>query len=82
MVLGVTGSPLPVMEGFDVVAYFGLAASAAGVKGLPEYAFELTTSDYTTNTTTGSWTFHFANARNLAAFSKDPWSYAPRWGGY
>jgi len=77
----------PAIYGFDVVAYQSLPASASGVKGSAEFAFNLTSKDMT-NTTSGermedtAYEFHFANASNLATFKADPWRYTPAWGGF
>ncbi|WP_135500985.1 YHS domain-containing (seleno)protein [Roseovarius aestuariivivens] len=58
-------------DGADVVAYFGLAAGADGVRG---------SDSFVTEWNGARW--RFSNAENLAAFEADPQRYAPQFGGY
>lgn len=61
--------------GYDVVAYQTLAKGVPDVQGSPKFAAFLPTS-------TGNYTFWFANQANMQLFDKDPWKYAPKYGGF
>ena len=77
----------PVLQGYDVVAYFSLDPSDPGVQGSSKYAANLTTSDLSGSDDAADYedmtfTFYFENAKNQALFEADPWKYAPQWGGF
>ena len=72
----------PVLEGYDMVSYWSLEAGDEGVRGSPENAFNMTTSDLTTGETLGPFEFWFASPSHRDAFAADPWAYAPKWGGF
>ena len=76
--------PKPVLDGFDMVSYFSLPTAADGVQGSAEHSFTMESFDFTTTppTSVGNYTFWFESEKNRAAFAKDPWLYAPRWGGF
>ena len=78
---GASASSL-VLEGYDMVAYWSLAAGESGVLGTAAHAFNLTSMDKTTNTSLGPCKFWFASEANRARFAAAPWSFAPRWGGF
>lgn len=61
----------PVVDGYDVVAYFSLPSDAQGVKGSSEFSRTL-----------NGYSFHFANEANAAAFEADPHRFAPQFGGF
>ena len=69
-----------VMEGFDVVAYQSLSEGASGVLGSTDYVYNLTSTDQGVDI--GPYEFRFATADNLATFAADPWTYAPKFGGF
>ncbi len=56
------------VSGYDPVAYF---AEGKPVEGKSEFEYKWQGA-----------TWHFENARNLAAFKADPAAYAPQYGGY
>jgi len=84
LALGIAGLALgraaakPVLYGYDVVEYFHLDPSAAGVLGSDKYQANLTVTDESTNSTskmlTSNYTFYFKNEENKKAFQADPWS--------
>lgn len=57
------------VEGFDVVAYFGLPEKAAPVPGKPKFEYVWDEQRW-----------RFASAANMARFKEDPAHYAPRFG--
>jgi len=61
-----------VMGGVDFV---DLASKKQGVDS-PVFG------DSSISTTLNGYTFHFLNSANKDAFNKDPWSFAPAWGGF
>lgn len=61
----------PVLNGYDVVAYFSLDKGSDGVQGSSDYS-----------TTYQSYTFQFSTAENLEMFESDPKRYLPQWGGF
>ena len=87
ILLALSPSALPVLDGFDVVAYQTLPAGANGTRGSPRFAFNLTTTDQS-NSTGGermkptNYEFHFESAANRDLFAADPWKYTPAWGGF
>lgn len=74
-------SAKPVIDGYDVVAYFGLMQPELGVKGSPEYNHTLTSPDKD-GSPRFNHTFWFSSAANRDTFAADPWKYAPRFGGF
>ena len=66
----------PVLQGYDVVAYFSLKEGGTGVMGSSRYSAKLETSDLSNSTTpmpTQNFTFWFQNEDNMNAFKADPW---------
>ncbi|CAM9350487.1 unnamed protein product, partial [Heterosigma akashiwo] len=61
----------PVLEGYDVVAYFGLDPLDDGVQGSSEF-----TSVYQ------GFEFYFSSKENMEKFESDPEKYVPAWGGF
>ena len=86
--LAATSASTPVIYGYDVVAYQSLAPTASGVRGSPQFAYNLTSTDMTPAGAGGErmkdtdYEFHFSSAANLAKFKSDPWRYTPAWGGF
>ena len=84
----VTSGSAPVIYGYDVVAYHSLPADASGVKGSPQFAYNLTSTDMSPvspgveRMKDTAYEFHFSSAANLAKFQADPWHYTPAWGGF
>jgi len=76
------GALSPVLGGYDVVAYFGLAPDSKGVMGSLAHSHNLSTSDLTTGESTGTYQFWFSNESNRAKFAADPWRFAPKYGGF
>ena len=74
----------PVLYGYDVVAYRSLDATVNGTRGVASHAHSMETFDFTAAPpkSLGNYTFWFATDANRATFEKDPWKYAPRWGGF
>lgn len=70
------------LYGYDVVEYFNLDASDAGVQGSTDYQYSIETFDNTTGTSFGKFTFLFKDATNQKAFEADPFKYTPQWGGF
>lgn len=80
---GVCASP-PALGGYDMVAYHKLGSATMGSS---EHTYTFVTEDC--NTGNGvtcvprfHTDFHFVSKENLEAFKKDPWRYAPRYGGF
>ena len=61
----------PVLDGYDVVAYFSLAAGASAVLG-----------DASLYAHYGNYTFHFSSEENRALFLAAPYEYVPQFGGF
>ena len=72
----------PVLGGYDVVAYFGLAEGTPGVKGSAQFTHDLEQLDHTDNSTLGTYTFWFSSDANRAKFADSPYDYAPLFGGF
>ncbi|GMH40116.1 hypothetical protein BSKO_08020 [Bryopsis sp. KO-2023] len=74
----------PVMMGYDVVSYFDIKPIQEGVIGHPQYACHLATYDKSRSKKKllGVYEFWFANKNNMKRFEKDPWKYAPKYGGF
>ncbi len=75
---------VPTASGFDVVEYFSLSSEEDGVMGSSDYASVLTTNVGGAGNAKvpANYTFYFKDAANKAKFETDPWSYAPRYGGF
>ena len=74
--IGLAALAKPVLQGYDVVAYFDLKAGDNGVLGSEQYAANITTSDLSNRTRimpTQNYTFYFANETNKQRFLADPW---------
>jgi len=71
----------PVLFGYDMVAY---KSAATGVIGSPDYASELRTNVGGKGNPAkyANYTFYFSSEANKQAFDKDPWSFAPVYGGF
>lgn len=75
----------PVLSGYDMVAYY---KTTTAMLGTPEHTFRMTTDDC--NTGTGNTTcvprftseFYFMSEQNRDEFAANPWTFAPRWGGF
>ncbi|CAM9688544.1 unnamed protein product [Choristocarpus tenellus] len=61
----------PVLNGTDVVAYFGLNPQEKAVRGSPAHTSHL-----------GDYTFWFSTEANKKTFEGDPFRYAPQWGAF
>lgn len=73
----------PVIYGYDVVEYFSLDPSDAGVQGQEQYRFDLTTDvGGGTKRLPANYTFYFKDADNRDTFIADPWKYVPAYGGF
>ena len=72
----------PVLYGYDMVSYF---VKGFAVKGSANYACAFVTQDCGINDTCVdrfNSTFYFESQENLETFEKDPWKYAPKYGGF
>ena len=79
----------PVLGGYDMVAYY---TTNAAVLGARQFAYNFTTDDCNTGSSDSAAAtacvprfaneFWFSSAANAATFQADPWTYAPRWGGF
>ena len=70
-----------ILEGYDVVEYSKLDYNTCdSVVGKEEYSFDMKSTDE--NRDTRLYQFWFANEENLEHFSKDPWRYVPKFGGF
>mmetsp|Transcript_13912 Transcript_13912/g.39371 ORF Transcript_13912/g.39371 Transcript_13912/m.39371 type:complete len:218 (+) Transcript_13912:217-870(+) len=69
------GSGGLVLQGFDVVEYRYLQPNDTGVQGDPRFSFVIPSAGY-------NYTFWFKNETNLKTFADDPWSWAPKYGGF
>eukprot|EP00939_MAST-03C_sp_MAST-3C-sp1_P002402 g2402.t1 len=72
----------PVLYGYDMVSYF---TKGSAVKGVADNAYEFLTQDCGVNdicVDRFKSTFYFENQENLETFKKDPWKYAPKYGGF
>lgn len=61
----------PVLAGYDVVAYFNMAADGTAILGSSDHQYQF-----------NNYTFYFQNQHNLNLFANDPSSYAPQYGGF
>ena len=75
------GTVKPVIDGYDVVAYFGLVQPMDGIKGSAEFNYTLTSPD-ADGSPRFNHSFWFSSAANRDAFAADPWRYAPKYGGF
>ena len=75
------GSTKPVIGGYDVVQYFSLQATDAGVLGSPAFAYNFTSPD-SDGTPRFKHEFWFVSGDNRDKFASDPWKYAPKNGGF
>ena len=90
--LAATAAALPVLGGYDMVAYFSLpntppgASSPSGVLGSALHSLNISTVDISGGAAQprplGQYEFWFASAANKATFAADPWKYAPKYGGF
>jgi hypothetical protein len=77
--LATAASAAPVLEGYDMVS-FKPGAGVTGVMGKASIAYNLTSQDNGVDRFVSE--FWFSSEANKAAFVADPWTYAPRWGGF
>ena len=80
---------LPVLGGYDMVAYWSLPRSsegpaAQGVMGTAAHAVNISTVDVSAGApkSLGDYEFWFANEANKEKFAADPWKYSPKYGGF
>jgi len=72
----------PVLQGYDMVAYFDRGDA---MRGNSNHNYTHTTYDYSSNPdgdVIGDYHFHFVSEENAAKFKADPWKYAPKYGGF
>ena len=62
----------PVLNGYDVVAYFSLKPDGEAVLGSSLYQA----------TYNEKYSFYFSSEKNLKLFEKEPLRYLPQWGGF
>ena len=83
---GIAAAGMPVLGGYDMVAYFSLpntAPSSHGVLGSQAHSVNISTVDVAgTAKSLGSYEFWFSSAANAAKFAADPWKFAPKYGGF
>lgn len=74
----------PVLLGYDMVEYFNLKEGDEGVIGNQKHVCHLATYDKSADVPQfiGVYEFWFVNEENMNKFSKDPWKFAPKWGGF
>ena len=75
---------LPVLGGYDMVAYFSLPPTAHGVMGSVAHSLNISTTDASggEHKPLGSYEFWFQSGANKAKFAADPWKFAPKYGGF
>ena len=74
----------PVLGGYDMVAYYHDGDATLGVT---KFNATLRTQDCAFDASGAcrdrfAYTFYFKDAANRDAFSADPWSFAPKYGGF
>jgi hypothetical protein len=73
---------IPVLHGFDCVAYHSLGQWSHGLKGRPTLAYPFHNWTDSRDGTHYSYVFWFTSELNRDLFARDPWKYAPRFGGF
>ena len=75
---------IPVLHGYDLVAYFSLGKWSHATKGRPSLAYHWTDYNWTDprDDYTYSYTFWFSSSLNREKFVANPWKYLPRFGGF
>lgn len=74
---------IPVLHGYDVVAYFSLGKWSHATKGKPSITYSwYNYTDPSDVSTTYRYTFWFSSEQNRLKFIDEPWRYTPRYGGF
>ena len=80
-VVAATAATPPVLGGYDMVAYWTVSQPKMGVA---QFNHTLDTQDCGAGPCRNRFSseFWFSSAANRDAFAADPWSYAPKYGGF
>lgn len=75
---------VPVLHGYDVVAYFSLGKWAHATRGLSTISYRWLDYNWTDprDGTVYNYEFWFSSELNKRSFQADPWRYVPRFGGF
>ena len=75
---------VPVLHGYDLVAYFSLGKWSHATRGRPSISYHWTDYNWTDTRdgSTYSYVFWFSSEDNRRQFINNPWKYVPRFGGF